>query len=207
MKDIQEYEKDISSIRSIMEKSSKVFSLSGFSGIMAGIYALTGAAVIFYMLHYPASPFQPINYSNVDTSDLWKIVFVGGSVLVAAVLTCIGLSYTKAKKLTIAVWNNASKRLIINMFIPLLTGGLFILIMINASHYDLVAPASLLFYGLALLQISSNTYDELKYLGFSQVLFGLLAALYPGYGLLLWAFGFGVLHIFYGAVLYNKYEK
>lgn len=79
--------------------------------------------------------------------------------------------------------------------------------MLYNGHYGLAAPASLIFYGLALIQGSSNTYDEIRYLGFSEIVIGLICALYPGFGLLFWAVGFGVLHIAYGTVMYNKYDK
>ncbi|MBT1700273.1 hypothetical protein KK083_25525, partial [Fulvivirgaceae bacterium PWU4] len=59
----------------------------------------------------------------------------------------------------------------------------------------------------ALIQGGSNTYDEIRYLGYCEITLGLIAALFPGYGLLAWAMGFGVLHIVYGAIMYNKYDK
>jgi hypothetical protein len=71
----------------------------------------------------------------------------------------------------------------------------------------LAAPACLVFYGLALIQGSANTFDEIRYLGFSEIILGLISASVPGYGLVFWAIGFGVLHIIYGVIMYNKYDK
>jgi hypothetical protein len=96
---------------------------------------------------------------------------------------------------------------VVNLSIPLITGGLFILIVLGTGHYGLAAPASLIFYGLALIQASSNTYDEIRYLGFSEIILGLISAILPGFGLIFWALGFGVLHIVYGTIMYNKYDK
>ena len=93
-----------------------------------------------------------------------------------------------------------------NLAIPLVSGGIFILIMLYTGHFGLAAPASLIFYGLALINGSLNTYDEVRYLGVSEIILGLIAA-FPGYGLIFWALGFGVLHIIYGGIMYNKYDK
>jgi hypothetical protein len=97
--------------------------------------------------------------------------------------------------------------MVLNLSIPLFSGGIFILIMLLSGHFGLAAPACLLFYGIALIQGSPNTYEEVRYLGFCEIGLGLISALLPGYGLLFWALGFGVLHIVYGGIMYNKYDK
>jgi hypothetical protein len=94
----------------------------------------------------------------------------------------------------------------LSLAIPLVTGGIFILIMLNSGHFGLAAPACLIFYGLALIQASTNTVDEIRYLGYSEILLGLISAMLPGYGLIFWSLGFGVLHIVYGAIMHNKYD-
>jgi hypothetical protein len=207
MKDIQEYEKDLASIRNIMERHAKFISLSGLSGVLAGIYALAGAVAAYFIVHFPISPLDYRTYSAADPEKLWKLLVVAALVLIASLATGLFLSNKKAKKHGLQLWSSASQRLLINMAIPLVTGGIFILIVLYNGHFGLAAPASLIFYGLALFQGSSNTYDEIRYLGFSEIAIGLISALLPGYGLIFWAIGFGVLHIVYGAVMYNKYDK
>lgn len=207
MKEIKEYEKDLASIRNIMERHAKFISLSGLSGVLAGVYALIGAVAAYYIVHYPISPFNYRIYSAADPDKLWKLLLVAALVLVASLGTGLYLSNKKAKKHGLNLWSSASQRLLINMAIPLVTGGLFILIVLFNGHYGLAAPASLIFYGLALFQGSNNTYDEIRYLGFSEIVIGLTSAVYPGYGLIFWAIGFGILHIIYGTVMYNKYDK
>ena len=207
MKEIKEYEKDLASIRDIMERSAKFISLSGLSGVLAGIYALAGAAAAYFIVHYPVSPFRYRIYSATADNVLWKLVLVAALVLAASLITGLWLSNVKARKHGLKLWTGASKKLVINMAIPLITGGLFIIIVLSTGHFGLAAPASLIFYGLALIHGSSNTYDEIRYLGFSEIVLGLICALYPGYGLIFWAIGFGILHIFYGAIMYNKYDK
>lgn len=207
MKEIKEYEKDLASIRDIMERSAKFISLSGLSGVLAGIYAICGAVAAYFIVHYPVSPFRYRVDSAATDNVLWKLIVIAALVLGASLLTGFWLSHLKAKKNGVKLWTGASKKLVVNLAIPLITGGLFILIILSTGHYGLAAPASLIFYGLALIHGSSNTYDEIRYLGFSEIVLGLTCALYPGYGLVFWAIGFGILHIFYGTIMYNKYDK
>jgi hypothetical protein len=207
MKDIQEYERDIASIRTMMERSAKFISLSGLSGILAGIYALCGAVAAYIIVHYPLPPWRYRIYSINEPAALIKLLLVAAIVLMASLTTGLLLSNRKAKKHGVKFWTGSSQRLLINIAIPLTTGGLFILIMLYNGHFGLAAPASLIFYGLALIQASSNTFDEIRYLGFCEIILGLLSAFFAGYGLIFWALGFGVLHIVYGAIMYKKYDS
>lgn len=207
MKEIREYEKDIASIRTMMERSAKFISLSGLSGVLAGIYALAGAVAAYFIAHYPVSPFGYRIYSIQEPGILWKLLLIATAVLFASITTCLWLSQIKAKKHGLKLWNPAARTIVLNMSVPLVSGGLFILIMLYSGHFGLAAPGCLLFYGIALIQGSSNTYDEIRYLGYCEIVLGLAAALFPGYGLLAWSIGFGVLHIVYGAIMHNKYDK
>lgn len=207
MKKIQEYEQDIASIRSMMERSVKFISLSGLSGVLAGLYALGGSAAAYYTVQYPESPLQTRSQAIQTSEALTTLVLIATIVLIASISTGLWLSNKKAKKHGLKLWNSASRQLVFNMAVPLVAGGIFILIMLYTGHFGLAAPASLIFYGIALIQVSPNTFDEVRYLGFSEIVLGLISAILPGYGLIFWAVGFGVLHIVYGAIMYNKYDK
>ena len=207
MKKPGEYEKDLASIRSIMERSAKFISLSGLSGILSGIYALCGATVAYYFIQFPVSPFE-YRINSVDDPDLLiKLLAIAASVLFASIGTGLWLSSKKAAKQGLKLWSATSRKLLFNISIPLLAGGIFVLIMLYSGHFGLAAPACLIFYGLALIQGSLNTFDEVRYLGFSEMALGLISAAMPGYGLLFWAIGFGFLHIVYGAIMYKKYDS
>jgi hypothetical protein len=207
MKAIHEYEKDLASIRTMMERSVKFISLSGLSGVLAGIYALAGAVAAYFIVHYPVPPWHYRIFSVNEPERLWKLLMVAFLVLAASLATGLWLSHRKAKKYGLKLWGPATYKLILNLSIPLVSGGIFILIMLYSGHFGLAAPASLLFYGLALIQGSTNTFDEVRYLGYCEITLGLTGALFPGYGLLFWALGFGVLHIIYGTIMYKKYDK
>ncbi len=96
--------------------------------------------------------------------------------------------------------------MIINLLIPLVAGGIFCLILIYHKLLFLIASATLIFYGLALINGSKYTLHEIRYLGISEIFLGLLASVFTGYGLVFWTIGFGVLHIIYGILMYLKHE-
>lgn len=205
MKDEHQYERDLASIRTMMERSAKFISLSGLSGILAGLYALCGVAAAYFVIDYP-SPFRSRSYSDHEPAVL-KLLLIAAAVLMASLTTGLLLSNKKAKKHGLKFWTASSQRLLINIAIPLITGGLFILGMLYNGYFGFAAPASLIFYGLALIQGSANTFDEIRYLGFCEIILGLMSAFFPSYSLIFWALGFGVLHIVYGAIMYKKYDS
>lgn len=201
MKEKQNYIKDIAEIRSMMERSSKFLSLSGWAGIMAGIYALIGAFTAYKVLDfYPQNIFESFQ-------DISKIFWLAFFILILALGTAILLSYKKAKNNKENVWNAASKQLLINMLVPLISGGVLILFFISNNLIGLLAPISLLFYGLALYNAGRFTYPEVKFLGIIQIVLGLISVYFVQLGLLFWALGFGAFHIIYGIYLYIRYEK
>jgi hypothetical protein len=193
---------EISSIRTLMERSTKFISLSGLSGVMAGIYALIGASIAYKLLNIDHVELYP-DKSNAIT----QLLVLALIVLVLSIVTCIWLTTRKAKRKGKSVWNQSSILLLKSGGLPLLTGGCFILLLFIQGHFGIIAPGCLLFYGLALVAASQYTYGDVKWLGLCQIGLGLLATLMPGYGLFFWAFGFGVLHILYGSVMYFKYDR
>ena len=93
------------------------------------------------------------------------------------------------------------------MAIPLVAGGIYAIILLYHGHVALVAPATLIFYGLSLIHASKYTINDIRHLGVAELITGLVASVFPDYGLLFWAFGFGVLHVVYGLRIHHKYEK
>jgi hypothetical protein len=190
---------DISSIKNIMERSTKFISLSGLSGVMAGIYAIVGAAVAYQLI-----------YGSIDNGNSSTIVAqlfaLGLVVLVLSLLTGLWLTIRKARRKRQSVWNPSSRLLFINGALPLLTGGIWVLIFLAQGHYSVVAPGCLVFYGIALFAAGQHTYGDVKWLGVCEIILGLAAAAMPGFGLFFWAAGFGLLHIIYGTVMHFKYD-
>ncbi|MGV3588698.1 MAG: hypothetical protein ACO1OF_16965 [Adhaeribacter sp.] len=202
----------LTDIRSMMERSSRFISLSGLSGVFAGIFALLGAAAVAirYRLSFTMEEYytRATLSSGIPDAEFFIYLFtVAILVLVASVSVAIFLTTKRARKHNLPIWDRTAQRVVWNMFIPLSAGGIFCLVLLDHGIFTLVAPATLLFYGLALLNTSKYTYPDLRYLALSEISLGLLASFVVGYGLFIWAIGFGVLHIFYGARMYQKYER
>jgi hypothetical protein len=200
------YEADIASIRTMMERTSKFISLSGLSGVLAGVYALVGAGIVYFMVHFPRSPLSYRTETIQPFDTIMKLMGVAVAVLIASIGTGLWLSSKKAKRAGVKVWNRSSKAMFVNLAVPIVSGGIFILFLLMNGHYGVVAPACLVFYGLGLVNASPNLYDEIRYLGYSEIFIGLISAALPGYGLLFWSLGFGVLHIIYGSLMFRKYD-
>ncbi|HEV7780969.1 MAG TPA: hypothetical protein VGO58_06865 [Chitinophagaceae bacterium] len=200
---------DIKDIRRIMERSSRFISLSGLSGIAAGACALVGTFIAFGMLDNYYGPYNSSGFFSGDAFSKLKIklLVVAIATFALAFSSSFYLTWRKAKKMGQPIWDLTSRRLAWNMIIPLVSGGLFILGMLRYNAWLFVSPACLIFYGLALVNASKYTFTDIRYLGYCEIILGLVNMLMPGYGLWFWAVGFGVLHIVYGIIMWWKYER
>jgi hypothetical protein len=210
--DQSKYIQDIKDIKALMNKSTRFISLSGMSGVMAGIYALIGSVIGYYIIEDALANEQYQSLYEL-TSTPWesnpslKILLVAAGVLFMAVITAYFLTKAKAKKHQQKIWTAQSLRLVKHFLIPLHIGGLFTLALIQYELIVLVAPAMLVFYGLACIHAAPYTLGTVRYLGISCAVLGLINTQFLGYGLYFWAAGFGVCHIVYGAVMYFKYDR
>jgi len=204
----QQIETTLHDIKNIMERSSRFISLSGWSGVAAGLCALGGAwyttTKIECWKRGDCEFERLMSADGVDyQSTLLRIALVTFS---AAVVSAFVFTYLRSRKTGVPLWDHTTRRLTINVAVPMIVGGLFIYRMMHMGFYQLVAPACLLFYGLALVNASKYTLGEIRYLGYGQLLLGIWNLWSLGYGLYFWAAGFGVLHIIYGLLMWWKYE-
>lgn len=198
----------LSDIRKMMDRSSRFISLSGLSGVFAGVTGLIGA----YLAHQKMEAYTNASYGyGVDAdlaleADLLKLAI---TVLIVAIIGGFLFTYRQSRRKKLPFWDKTSRALLSNLAIPLLTGGIFILaILFNSmGSYALIAPSCLIFYGLALVNASKYTYSDIRFLGLCEIILGIIALFNVEYGLYFWAFGFGILHIFYGLIMYFKYER
>jgi len=196
-------------IKRMMERSSRFISLSGLSGIAAGICALIGAWFAYKELgpYYKNYNYRG-GYAGEDFQSLkFRLLIIALAVLAAALVSAFYFTWRKARHNNLPVWDLTAKRLTINTLIPLVTGGLFILAMYQYNEWKFIASACLVFYGLALVNASKYTLTDVRYLGLFQILLGLISTQFREQGLFFWAAGFGLLHIIYGFVMWWKYEK
>lgn len=196
------YLNDIKEIKDIMNRSTQFISLSGLSGILAGVYAILGALYVDYLIKN-----HNYQYITLESKTFKLIVLTAFITLIASLFTAYLLTLKKAKKNSEPMWNSSTKRLLMNFAIPLITGGVFALLLLRNGYYGLIAPITLLFYGLACFSASKYTLRDVRYLGITEIILGLVAVEFSGYGLWFWVFGFGVAHILYGSMMYYKYDR
>ena len=199
-------------IKQMMDRGSRFVSLSGWSGIAAGICALIAAWVADKKLDQYG--INKIDYSKSGYTNNGDFLQFQRDLVILAVITFIAafslaflFTWLRSRKTGVPVWGFTARKVIINVAVPMIVGALFIWRITDLGVYDLVAPACLLFYGLALINGSKYTVSEVRYLGYLQVLLGITSLWVTGYDLYFWAAGFGALHILYGVMMWNKYER
>ena len=195
-------------IRRMMQRSSRFISLSGLSGIAAGIWALIGAYFAYDWIYEYYVGYNEVGYTGAAFEKLvWNLLLLAGAVLGAALVSAFYFTWRRANKAGMPLWDHTSKMLTINTMIPLVTGGLVILAMLRYNDWRFVAPLSLIFYGLALVNGSKYTLSDIRYLGIFEIILGLINTQFIGYGFYFWAAGFGVLHIIYGFSMWWSNER
>jgi hypothetical protein len=202
MNEQQQSLQELHHIKQIMEKSSRFISLSGLSGISAGLFALLGAWFAVKKISIYAHE-KSIDYDTLIS----QLMFIAAFVLIAAFVAAFIFTYLRSKKDGVSIWGATTNRLLINLAIPLIAGSFFVLRILQMGHVFLIAPTCLLFYGLALVNASKYTLGEIRYLGYSELILGIINLWIQGYGLVFWAAGFGGLHIVYGIIMWRKYER
>lgn len=201
---------EVKDIRRMMERSSRFISLSGLSGVAAGTFALIGAWIARYVIFsdYYVEYDRRGYFDHTDFAKLKiQLGAIAAAIFVAAFLSAFYFTWRKSNSQGRSLWDHTSRRLFWNMIIPLVAGGLFILGMLQYDDWRFIAPACLVFYGLALVNASKYTLTDIRYLGYCEIIIGLINMQFIGYGLYFWALGFGVMHIIYGVVMWWKYER
>ncbi len=208
MSEKQQPLEDLQHIKRMMERSSRFISLSGLSGIAAGICALTGAWFAYQKINVSrTNDHDYLQTISADVQLMIALLWIAVLTFAAAFISAFIFTYLRSKRNGIAIWGAATMRLFWNTAIPVAVGGVFILRMMHFGEYELVAPACLVFYGLALVNGSKYTLGEIRFLGYAMLVLGIINLWYVGEGLYFWAIGFGILHIVYGAVMWYKHER
>jgi hypothetical protein len=214
MKDYQDSIDALKDIRSMMERSSRFISLSGLGGVFSGVFALLGA----YAAHWKTTTSNWLvrsQHTDFGTGEIiqidWSVVgFLVTDfllVLLLSILVSVYFTCKKAKKNNQPLWGPHSRQLLLNLSIPLLTGGIFCVILFHQGLIALIAPTTLIFYGLALINSGKYSFQEVSYLGISEIFIGLLGLIFKGQGLIFWGIGFGLLHIVYGILMYMRHDR
>ncbi len=193
-KQYQEQLEALSGIRNLMERSSRYLPLSGKAGVAIGALSILCTLLVDA-------------YFRIHKDNLNSLGLIFGALFIICLAIEILMAERNAKQKGVAAWDAIAKRFLINFFIPMVVGGIYCFALIQQQQLMLVLPATLVFYGLSLINASRYTIEDTRYLGMAELILGLAASFFPQYGLLAWGIGFGVLHILYGAIIYFKYEK
>jgi hypothetical protein len=208
-------EKDLGLIKDLMEKSTKFSNLSGIAVFFTGLLAMIGASFVYFNIGFSISEIN-ISYAqlinqNGQPEDLFlklKLLVLIASLILISSLFIVYLTARKKSDIQgISLFNSSFSRTLKSLFVPLFSGGIFCLLLINYQMYGLVAPATLIFYGLGLVSSSKYSYNELEFLGYCELVLGFIASFYIGSGLLFWIIGFGLCHIVFGLIIHFKYDK
>lgn len=197
-------------IKDLMERSSKFLSISGLSTVLTGIYACIGSALAYCVLTKQGFMNSWYNIPLLNTSiqpRLYVICIIALVVLILSLLTVFTMSYRKAKKVNRNIITDKSvHRLLWNFFLPLFTGGVLCVSLLWQHYYGLTSSVMLIFYGLSLVNCAKYTYSDVRYLGYAEIILGLMDSFAVGHALLFWVIGFGILHILGGVYFYYKVE-
>ncbi|MFB0909021.1 MAG: membrane-associated HD superfamily phosphohydrolase [Spirosomataceae bacterium] len=207
---MKEQLQDLKEIRQMMERSTKFLSLSGLSGISAGVIALIASFIAWQMQPERVSEvvYDGLQYKTLLHAEyIWSLVYLGLATVVLALAAGFFFTWRKAKKKQSPMWNKTSKRLLVSLCIPMIAGAFVIVSLLINEVYWIIPELTLIFYGLTLVNAAQHTYRDVFYLGMTELVVGIIALFVSGYSLLFWAFGFGVLHIIYGISMHLKYER
>ncbi len=195
----------IQEMRDMMDQATRFKSISGLSGILAGI--LTFVCIYTIYLVTGISPFESEALDRMWLSSSHALILC----FISLLIVCIGIGFylamRNANKSVKSAWDNAAKRLAFSLAIPVFTGGIFSMLLARFGLIAIAAPATLLFYGMGLVSASKYTLDAVRTVGLLFIFLGLLATYFLTYGLLIWTLGFGLLHVIYGFIIYVKYER
>ena len=206
MESNQNYLEDLRLIKKVMEESSRFISLSGMSGLFAGLTALAGAAVAAFPILKGHVIMTRDQMTTLTGTQVTQLLLDAGIVLILALGGSVYFAWRKSVGQGLRIWTPVSRKFLINLMIPLITGGIIITILIHRGNPEYIVPSMLVFYGLALASSGKLTFSEVFYLGLIEIATGLLAFVFVDYWIYFWGFGFGLMHIVYGLLVYRKYR-
>lgn len=202
----QQHQEDLSHIRSMMERSSRFISLSGLSGVFAGFFALAGSLYVYQLFARNGIAYFDGLHKTYSYELVIELIFIAVVILLLALSSGVFFTLRKSKKFDLPIWTSATKKMVLNLAMLLLVGGVFCIALLYHHLYAFLAPVTLLFYGLALVNAGKYTFSDIRYLGACEIVLGCISLFYLGFGLVFWAIGFGILHILYGLIVFKKYK-
>jgi ABC-type multidrug transport system fused ATPase/permease subunit len=111
MKKDTDYLQDIEEIRSLMEKSSKFISLSGWAGIFAGVFALLGSYIALTYLDFNPQSLSVDPESNpFQQTQIFSVVQLALLVFLLAISFALFFTHRRAKRKDELLWTPNGKK-------------------------------------------------------------------------------------------------
>ena len=174
-------------IRDTMERAAAFTAVPGLGGVAIGITAVLAGGVA-----NTRSPQQQF--------AIWCVEAVIATVI-AYVAVC-----RKSRRLMISLQTRAARRALLSFVPPLGAGAVLTIALVRMGAFGILAPLWLLLYGAAVVTGGSFSVRIVPVMGLCFMLAGAIAAACPaswGNGFLM--FGFGGLHILFGAVIARRH--
>ncbi len=198
-----QYSDDLAHIRSMMERSSRFLSLSGWAGIIPGLLALAGLAAAAWLIK--ASKLTNGYTSTIDQNHplILQLTAIALAVLLLSIFSSWYMCMRKARLDHQSVWTPAIRNMLLHFSIPLFAGAIIAGWIYEKEQWELLSPVLLSFYGLALVLVSQFTLRSVFWLGIVEITLSIPAGI-TGWDLPVLALGFGMAHIVYGIMMFNK---
>ena len=189
-----------------MQQYTSYFSLSGFSGILLGIYGL----LMVYVLHILTSTYGDgfDGSSQLPIALLEIVITIFGIVMILISLFTLWIRARREnKKQNSKLWNPFSKKTRLQTLVPLIFFIAVLIIVANKGYYSLITPLLLFLYGILLLNVSRVSLKRLRLLAIAEMILGIIAYFIYDNELLFLAIGLGAFHLLYGVFTLNQNKK
>ncbi len=198
-----QYSDDLAHIRSMMERSSRFLSLSGWAGIIPGLLALAGLATAGWFIDLARLTGDLDAGITIKSPLVLQLSTIAIAVLVLSIFSSWYTCIREARLGKQATWSPAIRNMIIHLAIPLMAGAIIVGWIYDKGQWELLSPVLLSFYGLALVLVSQFTLRSVFWLGLFEIALSIPAGV-TGWDLPVLAVGFGFAHIVYGMMMFNK---
>ncbi len=174
-------------IRDTMERAASFTAVPGLGGVVIGVTALIAGALA-------ASRNPPQQFA------IWCAEAVA-----AAVIAFIAVR-RKSRRLKLSLMTRAARRALLSFMPPLAAGAVLSLALLRMGAFSVLPELWLLLYGAAVVTGGAFSVRIVPVMGLCFMMTGVFAALCPaawGNGFLI--FGFGGLHVIFGAVIARRH--
>lgn len=174
-------------IRDTMERAAPFTAVPGLGGVLIGV-----TAIIAGIIAAPCTPSQQF------------VVWCAEGML-AMVIAYLAVR-RKSKQLTMSLQTRAARRALLSFVPPLFAGAVLTAVFVQMFAFGALPSLWLLLYGAAVVTGGAFSVRIVPVMGLCFMLTGALAAFCPAaWGNTFLMFGFGGLHVLFGAVIARRH--